>query len=583
MLLHAGPVQADYAEGNLRYIRIGNQEVVRMIYFAIRDRNWNTLLAEISAEEVKHNADSFSIKFTGKVREDGFQFKWKVKIIGSADGSIHFSIHGQAGNTFLSNRAGLCVLHATDKFAGTPCCIEHPDGYFSHKYFPVTISPHQPFLNIRAMEWPVGKTTRARLDFDGDIFETEDQRNWSDASYKTYYTPLELPFPRLIETGTLIDQSVKLTVTDAFTAQENDFDTVRIHRNNAYTGFPDIGLRLASNISDSELEFVKSLTISHLRKAISLSSKHWHEELLQALEHCRYCETTLELVVFCNSSNIDISAFLDLVNVHAHILKSIIFFDETSKMTSSDLIAHVVSKIREQMPNVELGGGTDGHFADINRNRIDSTTLDFISFSLTPLAHLKDDRTMIDNMQAQFDMIKGAEEIAPGKRLHVSPITLKPRSNAVEADNESVENNYDTRQTSDLAAGWTLGSLKYLTEAGANSITYFETNGFGGIISDGNIYPVGKLLQFILNWKPAEIEATSSDLPLNVSSLLMHRSDRNESCLIIANHTNEKQTVILEPNSELRYPKIIFTLNNNTDSVLEGNMLTLAPMGVVAL
>jgi hypothetical protein len=43
MQLQAGPVTADYADGFLRYIRVGDREIVRMIYFAIRDQNWKTL------------------------------------------------------------------------------------------------------------------------------------------------------------------------------------------------------------------------------------------------------------------------------------------------------------------------------------------------------------------------------------------------------------------------------------------------------------------------------------------------------------------------------------------------------------
>ena len=31
--------------------------------------------------------------------------------------------------------------------------------------------------------------------FNGETFEMEDQRNWTDASFKTYCTPLSLPYP----------------------------------------------------------------------------------------------------------------------------------------------------------------------------------------------------------------------------------------------------------------------------------------------------------------------------------------------------------------------------------------------------
>ncbi len=41
----------------------------------------------------------------------------------------------------------------------------------------------------------------------------EDQRNWTDASYKTYSTPLALPFPVEIRAGETVEQTVTLWVT----------------------------------------------------------------------------------------------------------------------------------------------------------------------------------------------------------------------------------------------------------------------------------------------------------------------------------------------------------------------------------
>jgi len=42
---------------------------------------------------------------------------------------------------------------------------------------------------------------RWTISFEGDVFETEDQRNWTDASFKTYCPPLRLPYPRPFEAG----------------------------------------------------------------------------------------------------------------------------------------------------------------------------------------------------------------------------------------------------------------------------------------------------------------------------------------------------------------------------------------------
>jgi hypothetical protein len=153
------------------------------------------------------------VNLTGNVDFQGVKFAWKVRITGLADGTIHFVINGEARSQFLKNRIGLCILHPTDSLAGRPCSIEHFGGYFSHEFFPEYISPHQSFLNVSAMQWLVNGSITARLDFEGEVFETEDQRNWSDASFKTYCTPLTIPFPVEVKKGEEFNQSVRLSVS----------------------------------------------------------------------------------------------------------------------------------------------------------------------------------------------------------------------------------------------------------------------------------------------------------------------------------------------------------------------------------
>ena len=43
----------------------------------------------------------------------------------------------------------------------------------------------------------------------------EDQRNWTDASYKTYSTPLDLPYSGYSGKGTIIKQSVTISINAA--------------------------------------------------------------------------------------------------------------------------------------------------------------------------------------------------------------------------------------------------------------------------------------------------------------------------------------------------------------------------------
>ena len=65
---------------------------------------------------------------------------------------------------------------------------------------------------MRAVSYEVTAGVEAEVRFEGEIFEMEDQRNWTDASYKTYGTPLSEPFPVEVPAGAKISQRITLTL-----------------------------------------------------------------------------------------------------------------------------------------------------------------------------------------------------------------------------------------------------------------------------------------------------------------------------------------------------------------------------------
>jgi hypothetical protein len=81
--------------------------------------------------------------------------------------------------------------------------------------FPRYVWAQQPFQDLKAISHEVAPGVRARIAFEGETFEMEDQRNWADASYKIYSTPLRLPFPVELKKGAKVAQSVTLTVEGA--------------------------------------------------------------------------------------------------------------------------------------------------------------------------------------------------------------------------------------------------------------------------------------------------------------------------------------------------------------------------------
>ncbi|MEZ4515963.1 MAG: hypothetical protein R3C44_03665 [Chloroflexota bacterium] len=106
---------------------------------------------------------------------------------------------GEAASDFRYCRIGFCVLHPIEGIAGSSYQAETPDGMV-YGELPKLIAPQTirdgleeplfPSCSNLIIATPTG--IKIRTDFEGDLFEMEDQRNWTDGSFKTYCTPLAL-------------------------------------------------------------------------------------------------------------------------------------------------------------------------------------------------------------------------------------------------------------------------------------------------------------------------------------------------------------------------------------------------------
>ena len=507
MNLHAGPIELTYENGFLRTFSVNGDEVLRRIYVAFRDRNWNTARINITDESVRSEVDSFVIDYNWQVDDFGIQMIGNVHIEGQRDGIITFDFYGKATNPFWRNRIGLCILHPIEGLAGQPCVIENPDAQVTNAVFPDLISPHQPFLNVQAMTWTMASGQRFRVAFDGDVFETEDQRNWSDASYKTYSTPLERPLPVEIRTGTEIRQRVMFqpiimqsypspgsgrTQTLRQTEQEQPLEntSIRIGLGHRPDGPP---------LSQNEVDLLKTLDLSHLRADVYLSNADWQNGLLAALHDANQLNVPLELALFFGEDPpAQGHPFIQFAQSRNLPVYSLLLFRVDTLTTTDTLLNQVVPMFRAQMPGVLLGGGTDGNFSDLNRNRFDFGQVDLVTYSINPQVHAFDNQTLMENVAGQADTVRSARVLSGGKPVHISPVTLLPRPNPVV---ESVSNIVrpippaDPRLLTEFGAEWTRQSLQTLIRAGAASVTYYETHGPRGLVIGEEVLPVMAVLK----------------------------------------------------------------------------------------
>ena len=314
--LRAGPLRVVFDRGELRWIRLGEREVLRGIYFGLRGESWVTVTPELEDLVIEAEPDSFRIRFVARHARGPIRYAWEGSVWGRADGRIEFAIQGTAGSSFPRNRLGLCVLHPVEACAGRPCIVELVDGDRAESAFPARVAPRQPFRNVRAILHEVSPGVEAEVRMEGETFETEDQCNWGDTSFKTYGTPIHLPFPVQVDAGAHLAQSVSVSlfgisaapveqaaarVPGAVHRKRNSSEpvVVAIAPDEAFA-LPAIGLGGADRVGlgSAEAERVRSLRLAHLRADLRLEAAGWDARLERAVANASLAGVPLELAIF---------------------------------------------------------------------------------------------------------------------------------------------------------------------------------------------------------------------------------------------------------------------------------------------
>ncbi|MFC4873500.1 hypothetical protein [Negadavirga shengliensis] len=540
--LRAGQLDLLYQDGFIRYIRLGEKEIVRMINHALRDHDWGTVPMEIIHENLRQEEESFQIDYQARFRQADISFDLHCTIAGKADGSIHFHYHGESKSTFKRNRIGFTVLHPITECAGEKVTIVHPDGNETESVFPKWISPHQPFMDIKAMHWQLEDHTRASLFFEGEVFETEDQRNWTDASYKTYCTPLGLPFPVTVKKGEEIRQYIQLQVIPGKSNNQTKTgkDAVTVLLTGAADTLPTIGTVMNSSPSHGP-QIIKDLGLEYLRVDFDMDAPF--EKPLHLLEKAAEWNIPVELALFTDGEKT-----YEQLRPHGEYfsgVKKLLLFGSSTKTTPSQLIAEV-SGWKKLMPEAAIYAGTDAFFTELNRERVDAELLEGVTYSLNPQVHAFDNASLVETLEAQAYTVEAAKNLYPDKKINISPVSYHMRWNPNATDpSKSLRHPTgwsDPRIHQFFGAGWLLTSLKYLAQSGLDEVAYFELEGENGWHKDGNGQSPMYLLRRELSPYKTIIHCRCSR-PLEVDGICLEQEGK--SVLLLVNWTKAQQEVDL--------------------------------------
>jgi len=578
--LRAGPLSLLWEESDLRTIKFEGVEVLRRIYIAIRDRNWGTVPNTLSNVQMVVEQDSFLITFDAANAEGDIDFTWQGRVSGSAEGEITYSMVGRANTTFWKSRIGFCVLHPADA-AGAACHVEHVDGSTDMAALPVHLvheQPVTPFAEMAALTHEIRPGIWFETRFAGDIFEMEDQRNWTDASFKTFSTPLRIPYPVELPAGTAVVQTLTLRLIDKrpeggiaqFVAEDRGVQFGPIAGAPA-TPLPAIGLGMASHgqmLTEHEVAALTTLNLDHLRVDIHPISPSARDVLVAASQAARALGTGLHVAVF-----LDVP-YAEQVQVLESMLEDVkppveawLLYPAHEDFRGGTPIVPVVEAAKlalKRYADVPLGAGTDTDFIFLLRNRPPLHSLDFITYAINPQVHAFDNTSLIETVACQAATVRSARLLSDGLPVHVSPVTLRMRYNpyATAAPQPpppgELPPQVDVRQMSLFGAGWTLGSIKYLAESGAEAVTYYETTGWRGVMEQaggspipekfrsiaGGVFPLFHVLADIGDLRHAQVIPTRATDPLVVDGLLLEEGGRRT--VLLYNATPSMQAARVE-------------------------------------
>ncbi|RUV22766.1 hypothetical protein [Mesorhizobium sp. M7A.F.Ca.MR.245.00.0.0] len=509
--LRAGALSADFVNGNLRTISHGGTEVLRAVAYIVRDRDWGTYELNLTDLIIDQAADAFSVSYSAScLAPDGTRLGFRATIKGSADGRLVFEVSALPESDFETNRCGFCILHPIADLAGSPVKVEHTDGSVEATKLPELIDPWQPFKDIRAITHQVRPGVTAECRMEGDTFEMEDQRNWSDASYKTYVRPLALPWPYVLPAGQTLRQTISLRIAGEGKAPAAAVasEPVRVELGEAGPTLPDVGVVIYPEDVETALANLSTLTTLGPQQLLfhyDPTRGHGLDALraFARLANAHAAATTLECVVVCAGDlDAEMSGVADLVRQAGLKLSAIAVSPSVDRQSTPPgstwpdcpPLEDVYAAARRAFPDIRLGGGMFSYFTELNRKRVPADQLDFITHCTCPIVHAADDLSIMQSLEALPFITRSARAMIFGaKPYRIGPSTIAMRQNPYgSATKPNPEGQRvamaasDPRHTGQFAAAWTIGYAARVAPAGLEQLTLSSFTGpFGVLASSG--------------------------------------------------------------------------------------------------
>ena len=498
----AGPLSVEFEAGNLRRFCFGGVEVLRGIAFLVRDTGWGTYRAAIADLDTQEGPGLFRIRYRATCSGPEGTFAYQARIEGHESGTLLFACEGAPAEDFPANRVGFVVLHPIGGVAGRPVDVEHTDGRRETVTLPAVIAPDQPILDIRALAHEAAPGLRARVRMEGDAYEMEDQRNWTDASFKTYIRPLAKPRPFVIPAGEKQVQSVALSIDGPPPAPAAARSGVPVLSLGGPCGtVPGIGLAAAPGDLPEAAEAaatVRAVGPQHLVFRLDMRTEADPAMLARCadLAAATGAEPTLEVIIPGRDADAELGRAAGLVAAAGLRPVAVVPSPARDQKTRPSRTlppgdtpsAQIYAAARRAFPGCLIGGGVLTSFTELNRNPPPASGIDFVTHGTAAIVHAADDLSVWETLEALPAVIASARGLVKDLPYRLGPSGLGLRENpygpAVAGNPEGRRvpmARSDPRHRGLFGAAWTLAFLAIAARGGVAAVTAADCTGDLGV------------------------------------------------------------------------------------------------------
>jgi hypothetical protein len=220
------------------------------------------------------------------------------------------------------------------------------------------------------------------------------------------------------------------------------------------------------------VELLRELYLDHLRVLLR-REQVWGDELRRAAEAARATGTRLEVAV-----QVGEDGGLDhLAEACARLsppVEQFLVFRHPTLRSDPELLVRARELLGNAVPRARIGGGADGPFAELNRNRAAAQGADLVAFEVCPQVHARDEATILENLASLEDVARTARRFVGSAELALSPASFAPRLDGT-----------DPRLSREFGGRWVKGLLAAASASGFASLTLAPGLGPGGIIVEG--------------------------------------------------------------------------------------------------